>query len=375
MDPSIHPDEPQPLSAHKNKTRLWREIICEDVPFVNLVYDLLFDALPTPDGVKDALNLIGLIDALFIGLVVGILTSCSYDETILADERFMTESPDFPVGYHHLYMTSTINQVRDGGPSLSAKYAFNAYMGIVFFFVSLLSDLAAYLDFSNKDFSKEIKFIVWWSYARYCIFISFATLIFGIFYSAATIVYVIYMKFPDYKVARHGVLGYSMHYPYGNYLTVSLPLLIVLGISLFLLGLGTKNSYRLQREMDLEEECVLATGVYQAERDQWTSLLKDQTRLFPDDISSLVSNLETGRVYFEDRKHLTEQHLIDLGVTRLGDRLNLLSVIHESGRRVSSSANINRIEEGQSKKDGVRSVGKTKGGREMVRSDGSLAEE
>lgn len=318
------------------KLRSWGQIICEDLPFVNLIYDMLFDVLPSPDGVKDTLNLIGLIDALVVGLALAILTSCSFDENISTDQRFVSSEDESLSGYHSLYNSGTTNIIHKNGATVSAKYAYNSFMGVIFLFVSLLCVLATYLDFSNKNFSAkyskgdgELKFAAWWWYARFAVFLSFATLVAGIIFSSGSLAYVVLMKFPDYHVSRHGTLAYSYYYPYGCYLLSSSALLGIILISIVLLGLGTKESFKLQRELDKEEEEEVSKGVYAIERDKWKTLLEKKTQLPEKEINNLLDALQYTRVCYQDRFQLSKEDLKELGLFRLGHALQVLRAIGE----------------------------------------------
>jgi hypothetical protein len=225
-------------------------VICEDIPFINLVYDLLFDAIPSMDGVKDTLNLLGLIDALVLGFSLSVLTSCDFYELTDADNRFMTREDDSLSGYHDLYDNPNLSGAIIGSPS--SQYAFNSYTSIICLFVSLICVLVTYLDLSNKNFAGRcqyeinLEFRVWWLYSRYSILLGFGCLIAGVWYSASCILQVLLVKYPDYHVASTGTLGFSPVSPYGYFLTVGSAIVSLIGVSIILIGLGTRATYAQQ---------------------------------------------------------------------------------------------------------------------------------
>jgi hypothetical protein len=144
------------LTRPRSERRRWFKVICEDIPFINLVYDLLFDAIPSMDGVKDTLNLLGLIDALVLGFSLSVLTSCDFYELTDADNRFMTREDDSLSGYHDLYDNPNLSGAIIGSPS--SQYAFNSYTSIICLFVSLICVLVTYLDLSNKNFAGRCQY-------------------------------------------------------------------------------------------------------------------------------------------------------------------------------------------------------------------------
>jgi hypothetical protein len=331
----VEPEEQESTKANNSLSRppskrKWLQVICEDIPFINLFYDLLFDVIPCMDGVKDTLNLLGLIDALILGFSLSVFTSCDYDELSASDERFMRAEADGSLsGYYHLYHLPALSGVFIGSPS--SQYAFQSYTSIICQFVSLICVLVTYLDLSNKNFSGlskyevDSKFRVWWMYARYSILLGFVCLIAGIWFSAASLFQVLIMKYPDYHVARTGDLAWSSLFPYGCFLAVGITIVSLIGLSILLIGLGTRATYAEQRRSELVEyhDCE-AGGVYAEDRVNWETMLRTQTSIPEVELTDFLKRLTQERVRFGDRRQLGDEHLLELNLSRLGYRLQVL---------------------------------------------------
>jgi hypothetical protein len=314
----------------ENKSRpLWR-IIVEDIPFVNLIYDLIFDTNPHPDGLKDALNLIGLIDALILGFALSMLTSIDYQELLDADNRFMDPSVNNdPLGYHEYYESKEFGTTG----SVSAIFAFNIYMAILFMFVSLIIVLLIYLDYVNKSFDARTKddqstlYTSWWKYAKYCLLLCFLACVFGLWYAASAVKWIIFVKYPDYYVAIHGKTNGEEEYTYGSYMKLGNAIIVLLvPVGLFL-GFGTRNRYKKGRKLELLEEKAITASNIQRDLINWKQLLYSdlckpisEPKVLEEFLESVISE----RIMFKHKHHLTDEHLKTMGISRLGHRLVLL---------------------------------------------------
>jgi H+/gluconate symporter-like permease len=71
------------------KTKLNRSAIPTLIPFVNTVYDLIFDSsTPSPESAKALLDIVGLLNALLLASETGLLGSFTFDELEAVDIRF-----------------------------------------------------------------------------------------------------------------------------------------------------------------------------------------------------------------------------------------------------------------------------------------------
>jgi hypothetical protein len=62
------------------------------VPFINFIYDLfLDDSMPSAEGVKNLLDILGLLNALLFGAIVTVFTCVSFNDLTEADNRFMVD--------------------------------------------------------------------------------------------------------------------------------------------------------------------------------------------------------------------------------------------------------------------------------------------
>jgi hypothetical protein len=305
-------------------------IICEDIPGINLVFDMVFDQDPKPDGLKDILNLIGLIDALILGFTLSLLTCIDYDEVVDADNRFLDPAAkDTPPGYAEYYDS---NKWGDRSTP-SASFSFYCYTSILLLFTSLISVLLIYLDFANKDFDANTKthakelFGDWWSYGKVTVFLCFLECVFGIFYATGSISYLLVIKYPDYYVENHGIPNFlSVNFPYGGYFLLTIPISLLMLLCAILLGLGTRRRYRRGRKIARYEKKELDNFKESEDYKKWKNMLdKDCRELIGGVVADeLLNEIAIERIRFSNCKDMTGDHLLKLSINRLGHQLVIL---------------------------------------------------
>jgi len=96
-------------------------------PFFNFFWDLFFDESPVSrDSVKSLMDILGLVNALMLGVVISILSANSYDDMVAADERYATD-PQLAKYWNTWY---------DLPPSV--RFQRDIYNSMIFLFVCLM---------------------------------------------------------------------------------------------------------------------------------------------------------------------------------------------------------------------------------------------
>ena len=235
--------------GREQKTSKW--VLClKYVPYINSAYDLVFDKTPNCDSVKDLLNLIGLIDALMLGIVFSVVTAVDFDSAIEADERFMVPSDDPDKnGYYELYESNDSVRANEEFGAPSASFLSDCGIGISCLFNSLVVILLTYMDIVHKDFDaytpakREKLMESWWKAGRFLIIASLALAYFGVVYSIASVVPLIYINFPDYKVEAEGKLIRQANAPYEYVQWLLNTGWIIFHSSIIVMGIGTGLRY------------------------------------------------------------------------------------------------------------------------------------
>jgi hypothetical protein len=325
------------FDTEENPSRSAWLIICEDIPGINLVFDMVFDEDPKPDGLKDILNLIGLVDALILGFTLSLLTCIGYDEVVDADNRFLDPAAkNTPTGYAEYYDSNEWGV--DRSPP-SSSYSFYCYTSILLLFASLISVLLIYLDYANKDFDAKTKthakelFGDWWKYGKLAVFLCFLECVFGIFYAAGSLIFLLVIKYPDYYVENHGVPNFrSANYPYGGYTLLTLPISLLMLICVLLLGLGTRRRYRRGRKLARDEKNEANDFKELDDYKKWKEMLDKGCRDLIGTVvaDELLEEIAIERIRFANCKDMTGDHLLKLGINRLGHQLVILDACRKS---------------------------------------------
>ena len=206
-------------------------------------------------------------------------------------------------------------------------------------FVSLNSVLLVYLDFINKDFTAKTKeesaalFAAWWRYGKVCLLLCFIACMVGVYYASFSISYVLLIKYPDYYVEKHGKIKFSTMFPYGGYNYAMLPILSVIVVVIFCLGMGTRSRYRCSRMIDREEKKQQLKFQQDDSYKQWAILLEPFSKEGAGGTvvyKELMNQISVERLNYSDRSDMTDEHLVALGVVRLGHRMLILKLIREA---------------------------------------------
>ena len=75
VSPHSKPESKSTWHTIKKKSSYCQYSFLRSVPIVNMLYDLLFDEIPSPENIKDILNLVGLVDALMLSIIITFLTA------------------------------------------------------------------------------------------------------------------------------------------------------------------------------------------------------------------------------------------------------------------------------------------------------------
>ena len=308
------------------------------MPYLNSTYDLIFDNTPTVDGVKDLLNLVGLIDALMLGIVFSIITAVDYDGNIHADIRFMTPSDDPERnGYHEFFLSNAQeSRIREELGAPSARLALECSYGIAFLFNSLVIILLMYLDVVNKNFegstpAKTLKLMhAWWYAGRVLMIFAIGLCYFGCVNSISALVPLVYINFPDYFVEENGELSNQEDAPYGFSQFALNTGWVVLHGTLVFLGLGTASRYweeNKQREQD--KAIMAASNILRVSKSRWEKFFKcDPLRhdFFKDVAEEYIDLFVENRLDFSDRATVSDVQLTSMGIVIVGHRVKLMHI-------------------------------------------------
>jgi hypothetical protein len=310
----------------------------EYTPVINFFYDLFFDDVPTVDNIKELLNLIGLIDALVLGISFSVITAVDFDGNIEADQRFMSHSNDTALnGYNELYESGDhwrLNEAAKGAPS--AHFAENNMRAITWLFSSLILVLVVYFDIVNKNFegttpSRSARLIKsWWDYGRLVIVVSGAAAFMGIVEAIAAAVPLIYINYPDYFVEKYGRMTYNTNYPYQmaeTYLFAGGWASLVFGI--VVVGVATMFNYKeLNRQKKLEEKSQ--TGrILSESAESWEKFFSEDPKVaeyFDEVHEEYVEIFVEQKFDFEDRRSTSDAQLSAMGIMITGHRIKLLQL-------------------------------------------------
>mmetsp|Transcript_10211 Transcript_10211/g.16871 ORF Transcript_10211/g.16871 Transcript_10211/m.16871 type:complete len:410 (-) Transcript_10211:134-1363(-) len=308
------------------------------VPGINLFYDLLFDETPSPENIKDLLNLVGLVDALMISIVITYLTAVEYDEMIQLDERFMILPEGNKTGYYDAYYTDGSGLRFNSDAAPSTRFGIECANSMAFLFSSLCLTLMAYTDLVNKNFDGETEaktaelVHAWWKYARIGIFFSVIATVFGVCICMGFTTFCISTKFPDYYVEEHGETTTGLNELYGQ---SSLVIDLAWGVfffSLISLGFGTFSRFKLGEKHNEEIERDLNNTVMTRSHKQWSALFEltpEVKEYFTSYKEQYVTLLVVQRVDFADRAVITDDQLSKLQIDLIGHRIKMLEMFSD----------------------------------------------
>lgn len=332
------------------------------VPVVNMFYDLLFDATPSPESIKELLNLVGLIDALMLSIAIGYLTAVEFDEMVELDERYMGLPEGNSTGYIDAYYgKDTIGGLQfnheRGAPS--TEYAIACIKSISLLFASLSLSLIAYTDLVNKDFNGETAakteelVASWWRYARIGVFFAVVGSVAGVTICMGFVIYYIAAKFPDYHLEEMGEnSAYGMEYNgeisgstsnlYSQTKSYMHSVFFVVLFSVISLGLGTHSRFKVVEQHHEETIQDLMNDTMTRSQKQWVLFFKITPKTkeyFSVNAEEYVSILVAQRVDFEDRAVISDDHMHKLGIDLIGHRIKILQLFADP----SLGAKINQM--------------------------------
>jgi hypothetical protein len=144
------------------------------MPVVNLVYDLLFDDPPSVANVEKLLNVYGLVTALLLGSILGLLGSVDVEELEEADRRYQVAVEEGRCWYNEDYI-----DYRTFGGQYSFRLAFNYTLATALISAALFCTVLVYMCFTSHDFDNDKPaFDRWWRWGRWpVVFIFIATMV------------------------------------------------------------------------------------------------------------------------------------------------------------------------------------------------------
>ena len=336
---AVAPESSADKSPTEKTSCNWLVATCKYVPYLNSIYDLLVDNTPDEDAVKDLLNLIGLIDALMLGVIFSVVTGVDFESTTEADERFMNPNPDPKKnGYHELYESNDFFRVSEEFGSPSSRFMLDVTVGIAFLFDSLIIILLTYMDLVNKNFdanspSKRNKLLTsWWYSGRFLVIGALVTTYYGVVNAISSAIPLIILNIPDYWVEKHGEISQAMNSPYGHSQYMIDTGWIALHFAMIFMGIGTGMRYYEEDKQQKDSELARQSRIMKESQGRWEIILKgkDVDMYFSDVADEYIAIFEDNWVDFNDRGLLTDQNLKDLGIECVGHRVKLLSLFASS---------------------------------------------
>ena len=187
-------------------------------PFLNLVYDFLFDAAPEVESVEKILNILGLVTALLLGVVLTIPTSVNHAELAEANSNFNNNlrynysdpgaGPTYPIWYNAQQLASWSAVFRDTpfDDTVLNKYG-GVYSNRLAYYIAgasgsltcaLLSVVLVYFFLAAGDWDEEgHNFAEWWQLVKWLVLQQFLATAVGIVLFFISLMVLVDIKFPD----------------------------------------------------------------------------------------------------------------------------------------------------------------------------------
>jgi len=291
------------------------------IPFVNAMNDLFFDqSVIGLESVKSLLDILGLLNALLLGVAVSILTAVSYDDAIAADERYgwgldgiywVGQPPsdnsmtNYVRAYYSWYQVPP-SSIFLANISDSISLFFIGVLCVVYMYADMVSKMP---DANDDALAKETKtdeqiiaadagfeetsppnisdlFQHWWNYSKYGILAVMFTTMLGCIFSTFAVQDICFIKYPNYYILHYGEFSfYDSFDPFGSLstffkLSAGVTGLIVVG------GCGMGTSRRYSFEDDMKESAALRQSLKEL-KDKWETSNLDDEKLMILYISSL----------------------------------------------------------------------------------------
>jgi hypothetical protein len=161
------------------------------LPFANLFYDLLLDEPPSAVNVERLLNVYGLLTALLLGSVFGVMGSVDMEEMLEADRMCWFDPTRESTGY-----LEAIHWFRFGNQwSWRVFFMFN--MSVITISAALFCTVIVFMAFSSHDFESDSRsFRAWWFWGRWTVAFIFASTAVGCYLSFILFTWIAQLKFP-----------------------------------------------------------------------------------------------------------------------------------------------------------------------------------
>merc|ERR1712070_857634 len=153
---------------------------CYRIPFVNILYDLLFDNYPpSPDAVKSLLETLGLLSALLLTVAMAVPGSTTYDELLAAQARMDAQN----------------------GAGVDIILDIVVFTGLSVYMLGAAVCTAVVglfcIPVSETWLSSSVLYQVWWKKFRYVVLWATMNTLLGVIFSFFAFNRLAYSKFPD----------------------------------------------------------------------------------------------------------------------------------------------------------------------------------
>mmetsp|Transcript_26617 Transcript_26617/g.26861 ORF Transcript_26617/g.26861 Transcript_26617/m.26861 type:complete len:352 (+) Transcript_26617:89-1144(+) len=202
--PKIRNESESP-SIEKPESIKFLLTILQNTPVLNLLYSALIDDSADIGGVKEALNVFAIVNALLLGVVAAIPFSVSFNELTEADLRFRTtlkRSPQANVTWGSYYYDLYTLKHAESDPNFeynapSVYVMSEASEAFIMLSISLLAVIIVYLHIVFCDLENEKKFTAWWGYFKWGVCLILLTTLYGVVRFIGSLNAILWIKFPD----------------------------------------------------------------------------------------------------------------------------------------------------------------------------------
>jgi len=207
------------------------------------------------------MDILGLVNALMLGVVISILTANSYEDMLAVDERYATD-PQLAKYWNTWY---------DLPPSV--MFQRDIYNSMIFLFVCLITIIFMYADSLAKipadgtdetEEEKKVnmeKFSCWWEYAKWgimvCIYLTGTGIIYAIFAGQD----IQYIKYVDYYLLDYGKISYTDPHDTVGYASSTFRVTFGVAACIVILACGFGTAAKYSREDDDEYHLHLAEAI------------------------------------------------------------------------------------------------------------------
>ena len=313
---------PRSPCASACKSSLQLRYTLRIIPFVNLMYDLFFDSSPIGcDSVRSLLDIVGLLNALLLGVALSVLASVNYDDAIKTDERY-------GFGQDGIYWPGDA-PASDTQPTLVRAWAswgwylppsclFLEYItnSVSLFFIGVICVVYLYADMVSKmpddeaekseppgdmtarndkaDFelsppTSSDMFQRWWIYSKFGVLAVMFTTMLGCIYSVFAILVLCFIKFPDYWILQTGKFSGTDYLDPFGYMDSFFKLAAAIAgfVVIMSCGMGTSRRYSFEDDM---HECFALKMLLKSRKAEWELSNYDDAQLRGQYITALTQS-------------------------------------------------------------------------------------